>query len=85
MNNLNATEAVPHHVVPSCDDRLHVEITRKERDDAVRDNLAILNKNASKIPNYCWVVSYFKARAYCDLIATSRDYLLIWSVQATRA
>ena len=65
-----------YHVVPGRNDGLHVEITREERNDAIRYNLAIFHQDSSKIPNNGWVVSYFKARADGDLITASGYDLL---------
>lgn len=38
-----------HHVVPGCDDRLHVEVRGEEGDDAVGHALAVLDQDRAEV------------------------------------
>lgn len=64
-----------HHVIPGCYYRLHVEITWKEGNYAIGDNLAIFHKDTSKIPNNCWIIPNFEPRADSNLITATSDDL----------
>lgn len=66
-----------YHIVPCSNDRLHVQIARKERNDTIWHNLTIFNKNAAKIADYSGIVSDFETGANCHLIASTSYYL--WS------
>lgn len=60
------------HVVPRRHDRLHVQIAGEEGNDAIRNNLAVLNEDAPEIPHHGRVIPNFKAGANGNLIAPSR-------------
>lgn len=66
-----------YHIIPSCDDGLHVKVTREEGHDTIRYNLAVLDEDASKVAHDGRIVPYFKTRTDGDLITTSRDDLLL--------
>lgn len=60
--------------MPRRNDRLHVEITREERDDTIRYNLAVLDQDATKVPDDAWIVPDFEPAAHRDLVrATGYD------------
>ena len=69
------TSSPTDHVVPRSDDALHVQVAREERDDAVRDDLAVLNEDAPEVAHHRGVVADFEARADRDLVAAARDDL----------
>lgn len=62
-----------HHIVPGRDDRLHVEITRKESNDPIGHSLAHVDQNTPKISHYSGVVPHFESRRDRYLIRTTRD------------
>ena len=64
-----------HHVVPRRDDGFHVEIAREEGDDAVWDNLAVFDQDATKVAYHRRVVAYFEPRADGHLVATAGNDL----------
>jgi hypothetical protein len=63
-----------HHVVPRSNDRLHIQIAGKESNNTIGDNLAILDQNTTKIPDYAWIVADLKSTADRNLIGSSCDY-----------
>lgn len=62
-----------HHLVPGSDDALHVEITRKESNDPIRNDLAVLDEDRAKVTNDRRFVSDFEARRDWHLVRASRD------------
>lgn len=64
-----------NHVVPSSNDRLHVEITREEGDDSIGNALAVLDEDATEVSNDGRVVTDFETRGDVDLVGTSSDDL----------
>lgn len=72
------------HVIPRCDDRLHVQIAWEEGHHAIWDNLAIFDEDASEVPYHGRIISDFKAGANGDLIAPACNdlcHILILSIQ----
>lgn len=60
-----------YHVVPSSNDGLHIQITRKEGDNSIWDDLAVFDKDAPEVANHCGVIADLEARAHSDLITSS--------------
>jgi len=68
-----------HHIVPCSNDGFHVQVTREEGHDAIRDNLAVFNEDASKISNNRRIIPDFKAWTDGNLVtATSNDLNHAW-------
>jgi alpha-ketoglutarate-dependent taurine dioxygenase len=61
----------PHHIVPSSNYGLHVEIAWEEGNDSVWHNFAVFHENTAKVSNHGGIISNFKARADVDLITTT--------------
>lgn len=71
-----------HHIVPSGNNTLHVQITGKECHYSVWDNLAVFYEDATEVADHCRIVPDFEARANRDLItSTSNDLLQRKSVR----
>jgi hypothetical protein len=66
---------ITHHIVPCCNNGLHVEVTGKEGNDAIRNNLAVFDQNAPKISDHGRVVSDFESGADRNLVTPSSDDL----------
>ena len=64
-----------HHVVPGCNNGFHVEIAWKECNNSIRNDLAVLNKNTSKIAYYCRIISDFESGADSHLVTAARNDL----------
>jgi hypothetical protein len=64
-----------HHVIPSGDNGLHVEVTGEERDDAIGHDLAVLDKDRAKVAHNGRVVAYLEPRADSYLVAAASYYL----------
>lgn len=65
-----------YHVVPGSYNRLHIQITWKEGDDAIRNNLAVFDEDTAEVSNHGRVVSDLKPGTYSNLITTLSDNLL---------
>lgn len=65
-----------HHVVPSGDDALHVQITWEEGNDAIRNSLRVLDEDRAKVSDDGRVVSNLEPGRDGDLIRTSGNDLL---------
>lgn len=72
-----------HHLVPSTDDTLHVEVGGEERDDTIRDRLAELDEDGAKVAHDGGVVSNFESGRDLNLVGSSRDDLRITRSVAT--
>lgn len=59
-----------YHVIPCCHNRLHVKITGKEGNDAIRDDFTVLDQDTPKIPDDGWIIPDLETRAYSNLVAT---------------
>jgi hypothetical protein len=64
-----------YHIIPCRDDRLHVQIAWEECYNAIRHNLTVFNKYASKVANHGWIIPDFKPGTDSNLVASSSDYL----------
>jgi hypothetical protein len=70
-----------YHVVPSRNDRLHVQVAREKGHNAIGNNLAIFNKNASKVADHGWIISDFESGTNCNLVTSSGNDLDLWSAE----
>lgn len=63
------------HIVPRRNDRFHVQITREESRNAIRDDFAVFDKYGSKVPDNRRVISDFEPGTDCYLVTAACDDL----------
>lgn len=64
-----------HHIIPSRDDRLHIQIRREESDQSVGNGFAHIDQDTSEVPHDGGVVSHFESGTDGDLVTASCDDL----------
>ena len=64
-----------YHIIPRSHYTLHIQITWEESDDAIWDDLAVFDEDATKVTYNRWIVPDFEPGADGHLVAPSCDNL----------